>query len=465
MQKALDLIEAGSLPHRHSHACVVVDETGVAEVELSFFDYHRQAYIGENGLSPRPFFFLARKRTLADVRAGYVVGPEVTRFLRRDARFGVASREGSLGDVRCKVRTYGEAKDGPLPVEFAVPRQDRSQGERPEISTNPSSSPPSEPIAASIDAGAEARVETSCKSSAWRTPTAADVDDTPLVEPGKHTGTWGSILLAIGLLLLFAVALAWPPDPARVTMTETAPAVGQEARPDVAALPAAPVVLQPARPCGGVTLASLGSRAPAPLSANEECALRAKDVFKECENCPEMVIIPAGSFTMGSPQSEKERQVFEGPQHQVTIGNAIAVGRFEVSFREWDVCAVEGGCGGHIPEDEGWGRGRRPVVNVSWNDAQAYAAWLSSKTGKTYRLLTEAEWEYAARGGTPTPFWWGSSISASQANYDGNSTYGGGRKGKYRGKTVPVGSFASNPFGLYDVHGNVAEWDREDCPQ
>ena len=107
MNTALDLIEAGPLPHSHSHACVVVDQAGAAEAEFSFFDYQRQAYIGESGLSPEPFFFPAQKRTLADGRAGYVVGSEVTRFLRRDARIGVASREGRLGDVRCKVRTYG----------------------------------------------------------------------------------------------------------------------------------------------------------------------------------------------------------------------------------------------------------------------------------------------------------------------------------------------------------------------
>jgi hypothetical protein len=120
MKTALDLIEAGTLPHRHSHACVVVDEAEAAEVELSFFDYQRQAYIGESGLSPQPFFFHARKRMLADGRAGYVVGSEVTRFLRRDARFGVASREGRLGDVRCKVRTYGADVAGGSAIGFGA---------------------------------------------------------------------------------------------------------------------------------------------------------------------------------------------------------------------------------------------------------------------------------------------------------------------------------------------------------
>ena len=111
---------------------------------------------------------------------------------------------------------------------------------------------------------------------------------------------------------------------------------------------------------------------------------------------------------------------------------------------------------------EGWGRGKRPVINVNWDDAKAYVAWLSRKTGKTYRLLSEAEREYVTRAGTTTPFWWGSSISTSQANYDGNYTYGSGSKGEYRQKTMPVDSFQPNPWGLYQVHGNVWEW-TEDC--
>ena len=111
---------------------------------------------------------------------------------------------------------------------------------------------------------------------------------------------------------------------------------------------------------------------------------------------------------------------------------------------------------------EGWGRGRRPVINVSWDDAKAYVRWLSDKTGKPYRLPSEAEWEYAARAGTSNPFHFGSTISTSQANYDGNYMYGGGVKGVYRERTVTVGSFPANPFGLHDVHGNVREW-VEDC--
>src|SRR5262249_43902843 len=114
------------------------------------------------------------------------------------------------------------------------------------------------------------------------------------------------------------------------------------------------------------------------------------------------------------------------------------------------------------PSDSGWGRGRRPVINVSWDDAKSYVAWLSRKTGSAYRLLSDAEREYVTRAGTNTPFWWGASISTNQANYYSNYTYGGGSKGEYRQKTVPVDSFQPNGFGLYQVHGNVYDW-VEDC--
>jgi formylglycine-generating enzyme required for sulfatase activity len=161
---------------------------------------------------------------------------------------------------------------------------------------------------------------------------------------------------------------------------------------------------------------------------------------------------------MGSPESEPERFGIEGPQHRVTIAYSFAVGRYDVTFAEWDACVADGGCNGYRPEDQGWGRGRRPVINVNWHDAQAYAQWLSRKTGQSYRLPSEAEWEYAARAGTTTAFWWGSTITPDQANYDGNYAYNNGAKGVYRQKTVEVGSFKPNPFGLYDTSGNVWQW-------
>ncbi len=197
------------------------------------------------------------------------------------------------------------------------------------------------------------------------------------------------------------------------------------------------------------------------LSLDREQALKPKDTFKECSNCPEMVVVPAGTFTMGSPLSEPKRTSEEGPQHMVTFARNFAVGRFELTFDQWEACVADGGCNGYKPDSQGWGRALRPVINVSWEDAKNYAAWLTKKTGKSYRLLSEAEREYVTRAGTTTPFWWGNSISTSQANYNG-APYSGGAKGEYRGGTVPVDSFEPNPWDLYQVHGNVYEW-TEDC--
>jgi len=188
--------------------------------------------------------------------------------------------------------------------------------------------------------------------------------------------------------------------------------------------------------------------------------------FRDCPSCPEMVTVPAGEFLMGSPESERGRNKNEGPQHRVTIAQPFAVGKFEVTFAEWDACVAEGGCTSK-PSDEGWGRGRHPVINVSWHDAMQFVAWLSKKTGKAYRLLSEAEWEYAARGQTKvsdpsTPFSTGVTINYRQANYDANFKYGSGQQGLYRQKTLDVGSLPRNAFGLYDMHGNVWEW-VQDC--
>ena len=138
--------------------------------------------------------------------------------------------------------------------------------------------------------------------------------------------------------------------------------------------------------------------------------------------------------------------------HRVTIDKPFAIGVYEVTFEEWDACLADGGCGGYWPGDQGWGRERRPVMNLRWEDAQAYVAWLSEKTGQVYRLPSEAEWEYAARAWTQTAFSFGSEILTSQANY-----WTTGLR-----QTLPVGSFEPNAFGLFDMHGNVGEW-VQDC--
>lgn len=193
-----------------------------------------------------------------------------------------------------------------------------------------------------------------------------------------------------------------------------------------------------------------------PLSSERERALKPKDSFKECDKCPDMIVVPAGNFVMGSPATEMGRDNDEEPQHRVTITKPFAVGRFDVTFEEWDACVADGGCDGYKPQDLGWGRGRRPVFNVSWNNATAYVAWLSRKTGKDYRFLTEAEWEYAARAGTTTAYYWGDEIGKGNANCDGCGSQWD------NGQTAPVGSFAANAFGLYDMAGNLWQW-VQDC--
>ena len=180
--------------------------------------------------------------------------------------------------------------------------------------------------------------------------------------------------------------------------------------------------------------------------------------FRDCAECPAMVPLPAGHFLMGAWESEPHSRSGERPRRAVSVPS-FAVSAYEVTFAEWDACVADGGCDGYWPDDAGWGRGDRPVINVSWEDAQLYVEWLSGVTGQAYRLPTEAEWEYAARAGTATPFYTGGTISPRQANYDGRHGYPEGYddEGLYRRKTTPVGSFAANTLGLHDVHGNVAE--------
>ncbi len=210
-------------------------------------------------------------------------------------------------------------------------------------------------------------------------------------------------------------------------------------------------VLAMDRPSG-----ALGA-ADGPLLPEQEMTLKPMQVFLECTACPEMVVVPNGSFVMGSPATEKNRLPNEGPQHDVTIAKTFAVSKFEVTFDQWDACTAVGGCKPHEQADAGWGRGRQPVINVSWEDAQQYVAWLSKTTGKSYRLLTEAEYEYATRAGTQTPYPWGTEIGRKNANCIG---CGSGPSDLER--PVPVGSFTPNKFGLYDMVGNVWAW-VEDC--
>ncbi|MFY9626296.1 MAG: SUMF1/EgtB/PvdO family nonheme iron enzyme [Rhodoplanes sp.] len=201
---------------------------------------------------------------------------------------------------------------------------------------------------------------------------------------------------------------------------------------------------EPPAPTASVTAAA------EPTRATEASGNMPGETFRDCAECPEMIVIPAGEFEMGSNDAPMEK-----PVHRVAIGRPIAIGRREVTFAEWDQCAAAGACS-YRPNDRGWGRGNRPVLDVSWDDAKTYLDWLSKKTGKQYRLPTEAEWEYAARAGTKSPFWWGRDSENGLANCSDCGAPDGGSK------TAEAGSFRPNAFGLYDTAGNVAEW-VEDC--
>jgi formylglycine-generating enzyme required for sulfatase activity len=194
---------------------------------------------------------------------------------------------------------------------------------------------------------------------------------------------------------------------------------------------------------------------PFVLSAAAERALRPTSSFQECEkNCPEMVALPPGGFVMGSPEDEKGHTSDESPLHAVTVSPAFAISRYLVTFADWDACVAVGGC--PPLSDSGFGRGNKPVVNVNWNEAQQYVAWLSLMTGKSYRLLSEAEWEYAERAGTRSAYFWGDDIGVGNA-----VCIGCGSKWDNK-QTAPVGSFNPNAFGLYDMLGNAWVW-VEDC--
>ena len=171
------------------------------------------------------------------------------------------------------------------------------------------------------------------------------------------------------------------------------------------------------------------------------------DTLQDGSAGPEMVWIPAGTFRMGGLQGNGEPN--EAPVHEVSV-DRFAIGRYEVTFAEYDKFAEATHAA--KPKDKGWGRGNRPVMNVSWNEAAAYTKWLSRETGHPYRLPTEAEWEYAARAGTETSYWWGNEIGSNQAN-----CYGCGSQWDDN-QTAPVGSFSPNPWGLYDTAGNLWEW-------
>jgi formylglycine-generating enzyme required for sulfatase activity len=209
-----------------------------------------------------------------------------------------------------------------------------------------------------------------------------------------------------------------------------------------------------------------GDHVAAALAAMDELVMRPGKRFRDCPDCPEMIVVPPGSFVQGSPGTSAEGLGMERPTRTVTISEPLAVGIYEVTLAQWDACYEDGGCA-RRPDDNGWGRGNRPAIMVSWGDSQEYLQWLSQETGKDYRLPSESEWEYFARagvegewlGGGPTAICGFGNIAGEESGFDWRHKACG--DGVTAG-TVPVGTFSPNAFGLYDVIGNVAEW-TADC--
>ena len=238
---------------------------------------------------------------------------------------------------------------------------------------------------------------------------------------------------AVAVLVAFIVILQWPAQQPNKETTVQAPS------PTPAEAPQRPV-------------AELKPEKQSATQASSSSMKVFRDRLKSGGEGPEMIVVPAGSFKMGDVQGGGDKE--EVPMHTVTIQKPFSVGRYEVTFDEYDQFAKA--TNRKPPNDEGWGRGRRPVINVSWEDANAYIKWLSEQTGKRYRLPTEAEWEYAARAGKETEYWWGNVLIKGMANCAGCGSQWDNKQ------TGPVGSFKPNSFGLYDTAGNVWEW-VEDC--
>lgn len=188
--------------------------------------------------------------------------------------------------------------------------------------------------------------------------------------------------------------------------------------------------------------------------------------FQDCTDCPEMVAIPSGVFFMGSPETEAGRKANEGPQWTVSV-DTFAASATEISWTQLNACIADGGCAGNQAavetRNDQWKLGNMPAINITWPEAMAYVDWLNSKVeGAPYRLLSEAEWEYAARADTTTPFHTGETLSSEQANFNGTRIYNGSTKGVWIRRPMPVGHYPPNGFGLHEMHGNVAEW-TADC--
>jgi len=270
-----------------------------------------------------------------------------------------------------------------------------------------------------------------------------------------------------------ALASAPAPLPSPTVATGVAPPTpaSESAEPAVAAAPspsASPIVVAfgPAASLSPSPSPAGAAEKPASQPVGPPPALTAGDpggeLFKECDDCPLMIVVPTGKAMLGSPPGEAGRKSDELSPHEVDIAQPLAIARHATTFDEWDACVADGGCNNRRPGDYGFGRKSRPVILVSWDDASSYVDWLKRKTGQPYRLLSEAEWEYAARGCTDlkcryAPFWFGP-IKPELAVYDTRFAYEGSPKASPALKTSASESGAPNPFGLYNMLGNVRQW-------
>lgn len=256
--------------------------------------------------------------------------------------------------------------------------------------------------------------------------------------------------IVLGLAVIAGVGFMMLRDEKPIAATvETKPDAAVETTAVAEAAPELERALQPElEPAAEITTTEASAETPveapaAPVvEAPAETAPPADEpTFRDCENCPLMARLPGGAYMMGSPSGEPGRNAYEGPQHEVTLP-PFAIGVYEVTNAEWAACVSDGAC----PARRGDDTGKLPALGLSWRDANAYAAWLSKKTGHHYRLPTESEWEYAARGGASEAYWWGGAFDRARVSSSPSA----------------VGSFAPNAFGLYDVIGNAREW-VEDC--
>src|SRR5580704_1913158 len=262
---------------------------------------------------------------------------------------------------------------------------------------------PAQPAEASTPAASVTTPTLTAAPTETSTPSvsAAVPQPTP-AQSAQSSATTGSVTAA-------APTATPPTETPAATASATAPTQIPAQPAATSATPGSGTAPMPTR-LTDTSSASTTEPAPATVAATPQ-------EISDMPGGPQLVVVPAGEFMMGSPPAEPGRGTFEDPQHRVVIQHPFAISKFDVTFEQWDACLADGGCGGYRPDDEGWGRGSQPVINVSWYDAEAYVDWLSRKTGKAYRLPSEAEWEYAARAGTQTAFWWGNTASHDYANY------------------------------------------------